>query len=156
MTVSMYYIRTLKDLVNVLERRAIDGRDREEFSAALVECVKLPKTERVETCASSQNDQEIPRHVLDMIADKIGRKWWDMARYLDVSEETIQEIEEKYRSSLKQQAYQALLTFCNQPSNGGKESRLLNALKEARRVDLKTKVERELSKKNGQKKNYRL
>ncbi|XP_046392346.1 uncharacterized protein LOC124160526 [Ischnura elegans] len=150
---AMYYIRTLIDLVNVLELRGIDGRDRDQFTAALVECTKLTESKRSATCEKPVKEQGIPRHVLDMISENIGRKWWDLAHYLNVPDHEIEEIEGKYPFSMKRQAYQVLLTFCNLPDdNEGKASKLIDALARARRYDLKAQVEAEMSNKNSQSK----
>ena len=44
--------------------------------------------------------------MINCVTDRIGNKWRDLARYLNVREEDIDSIGAKYHGDLKEQAYQ--------------------------------------------------
>ncbi|KAF4516825.1 hypothetical protein B566_EDAN006219 [Ephemera danica] len=83
---------------------------------------------------------QLPGEVRQLIADKIGRKWTDLARKLSVPDAEIDEIEERYRDNPRR--INAMLIWFERRTSASKQMvQLINALNKSRRRDLAEKIE---------------
>ncbi|XP_033219312.1 uncharacterized protein LOC117174232 isoform X4 [Belonocnema kinseyi] len=80
--------------------------------------------------------RDLYENALKRISERIGNRWRDMARNLDIREYDIDAIDAKYERDLKEKAYQALIVAQAESDPRRWKSNLMRALVEARRKDL--------------------
>ncbi|XP_033219137.1 uncharacterized protein LOC117174232 isoform X2 [Belonocnema kinseyi] len=85
---------------------------------------------------NSTRETEMGKRALKRISERIGNRWRDMARNLDIREYDIDAIDAKYERDLKEKAYQALIVAQAESDPRRWKSNLMRALVEARRKDL--------------------
>lgn len=106
-----------------------------------------PKYQASQSCIESHKTALDEKAILQQrlflqISERIGRSWRDTARYLNIPEYQIDEIQCKYPCNLKEQSLEALKLYVSQYDTGSWELNLIRALEKARRRDLKELAEK--------------
>ncbi|XP_023716490.1 fas-associated death domain protein [Cryptotermes secundus] len=89
----------------------------------------------------TNNNSVLPEAVLDRVCKDIGTHWRDLARNLSIREGEIDDIEVQYPRNLKERAYECMKRFINETDPYKVRQKLLRALDECGRRDLREDVE---------------
>lgn len=85
--------------------------------------------------------KEFEKSVMLQVSERIGSKWRNLARYLDITETIIDQIEIKYNLDLKEKAYQILKMSQSELDFHNWKVKLTHALEKVRRKDLRDWIE---------------
>ncbi|XP_046747694.1 uncharacterized protein LOC124412108 [Diprion similis] len=91
------------------------------------------------------DQQRIMYMVFHRVSEALGKSWRDVARYLDVREADIDQIDAQFNSETKEKAFAALKIFADKSDLPYWPKNLKDALEKARRKDLRNLVEDLLS-----------